>query len=176
MHDEDDRRAFAEATRDVKPLGPDDRRPRSRPRPPAKAKMSRAAETSAIEESLHGHWQESVNGEIEYRQSGVAPKTLQDLRRGRFSVEAELDMHGMTQAQAETELKEFLTECVQRGIGCARVVHGKGARSGPGGPVLKNLVHGLLARTESVLAYSSAVSRHGGSGAVYVLLRARKRF
>jgi len=175
MSDEDNRRTFADATRDVKPLEPDDRLPRSKPRPPAKARISRAAEISTIEESLHGHWHESVDGEIEYRRDGVSSRLLKDLKRGRFSVEAELDLHGMTRMQAESELKDFLVECVERGLGCVRIVHGKGMRSGPGGPVLKNTVHALLARTDAVLAYSSASSRHGGSGAVYVLLRARKR-
>jgi len=173
MHDDDDRQAFADATRDVKPLKPTDRLPPKPPRPKALAKHSREAEQAAIRDSLAGQWHESVNGEVEFRRPGVSPRVLRDLRRGRFSVEAELDLHGMTQAQTEIELKAFIAECIERRIGCMRVVHGKGTRSGPGGPVLKNLVHGLLARTDEVLAYTSAVNRHGGSGAVLVLLRSR---
>lgn len=173
MHDDDDRQAFADATRDVKPLKASDRVPRARPRPKALARHSRDERRAAIRDSLAGEWHESVNGEVEFRRSTVSPRMFRDLRRGRFSVEAELDLHGMTRAQAEVEIKEFIARCIERRLGCVRVVHGKGTRSGPGGPVLKNLAHEILARTDEVLAYTSAVTRYGGSGAVCVLLRSR---
>jgi DNA-nicking Smr family endonuclease len=53
------------------------------------------------------------------------------------------------------------------------VIHGKGARSGPDGPVLKAGVQRWLAQWDDVLGYVSAARRHGGSGAVYVLLQRR---
>lgn len=174
MVEDDDSRAFADATRDVTPLKSDDRiAPRRRRRAP-RAKLRRAEELTAIEESMSGRWHEDANGEIEYRQHGVPMRTLRELRQGRFSVEAEIDLHGMTRIEAEAELKMFIAECINRRIRCVRVIHGKGSRSGPTGPVLKAAVHEWLARRGEILAFASARSRLGGSGAVCALLaRAR---
>jgi DNA-nicking Smr family endonuclease len=63
---------------------------------------------------------------------------------------------------------------VHRGLRCVRVVHGKGLRSGPGGPVLKPIVHRWLRKVENVAAFAAARPADGGSGAVYVLLTVRK--
>jgi DNA-nicking Smr family endonuclease len=54
-----------------------------------------------------------------------------------------------------------------------RIVHGKGWRSGPGGPVLKGLTDHLLRRRADVLAFASARPADGGTGAVLVLLKTR---
>jgi DNA-nicking Smr family endonuclease len=170
---DDDRRAFIEATRDVRPIAPDDRVPRMPRKPKPKAKATRRARSAVMEDSLAGHWPEAAHGEIEFRQPGISRQTLRQLRSGRFSIEAEIDLHGMTRAEAQRELKAFVLECIDRGVGCIRVVHGKGTRSGQGGPVLKSSVHHWLAQWEEILAYASARVRDGGSGAVYVLLARR---
>ncbi len=82
----------------------------------------------------------------------------------------EIDLHGLTALQAREALRQFLAEAVQRGLGCVRVVHGKGLRSGPRGPVLKHAVNTWLRKVDAVLAFVSAPRRDGGTGAVYVLL------
>ena len=96
---------------------------------------------------------------------------LRQLRRGKIRATAELDLHGATAVEAAALLDDFLAECRERGVGCARVVHGKGHRSGPEGPVLKGIVHERLALAPDVVAFVPAEPRHGGSGAVLVLLR-----
>ena len=83
-------------------------------------------------------------------------------------------MHGLTGAQARVQLREFVVEASDRGLGCVRVIHGKGLRSGPGGPVLKTLVQRWLVRWDEVLGFVSARARDGGSGAIYVLIRRRR--
>ncbi|MGH9439672.1 MAG: Smr/MutS family protein, partial [Terriglobia bacterium] len=69
------------------------------------------------------------------------------------------------------EFARFLAEARERNLGCVRIVHGKGYRSGPRGPVLKRAVARWLSRREEILAYTSARPVDGGTGAVYVLLR-----
>ena len=54
---------------------------------------------------------------------------------------------------------------------CVRVIHGKGLRSGPAGPVLKHAVSDWLARIDSVAAFATARPEDGGTGALYVLLK-----
>jgi DNA-nicking Smr family endonuclease len=96
---------------------------------------------------------------------------LVKLRRGHYVVDAEVDLHGLTGAQAKSALREFVGDASQRHMTCVRVIHGKGKRSGPRGPVLKNIVNRWLQHSDAVVAFASARSVDGGSGAVYVLLK-----
>ena len=173
MIDEDDRRAFAAATHDVRPVKPSDRIAVSSPRPAARATQSRAAVSEMLRESLDGPGPDLTGEDVAFCRPSVSETVLRSLRRGRFSIEDECDLHGLTRTEAKAALREFLVECSDRGLGCVRVIHGKGTRSGPNGPVLKQLVHHCLARWDEVLAFASAQLKHGGGGAVYVLLRRR---
>jgi DNA-nicking Smr family endonuclease len=86
-------------------------------------------------------------------------------------IQDDLDLHGMTSIEAREATAVFLAECVQRGIRCVRIVHGKGLRSPNREPVLKRrLGHWLVVRDE-VLAFCEARPVDGGSGAVVILLR-----
>jgi DNA-nicking Smr family endonuclease len=98
---------------------------------------------------------------------------LDDLRSGRFSVQAYLDLHGMTRAEARFALDEFILTSRRMGFGCVRVIHGRGRHSGKSEPVLKESVQRwLLTRRlgRHVVAFTSARRCDGGGGAVYVLL------
>ena len=101
---------------------------------------------------------------------GVRRREIVRLRRGRFDVEADLDLHGRTVAEAGATLARFLEESRRRGRRCVRVVHGKGFGSGRG-PVMKAHVDRWLRDRSEVLAFCSAIPPHGGTGALYVLLR-----
>jgi DNA-nicking Smr family endonuclease len=113
----------------------------------------------------------------EYIEGTVHPQGrlyLDDLRSGRFSVQAHLDLHGFTLQDARFVLDEFLLESVRAGFRCVRVIHGRGRHSHKHHPVLKeNVQRWLCSRRMSrhVIAYSSARRCDGGGGAVYVLLR-----
>jgi DNA-nicking Smr family endonuclease len=170
---EEELAAFREAMRDVKPLKAPERVVYAGPRPSAVARNSRAARLAVLNESLNGTLHEQPDGETEFSRPGMSEHTLRQLRRGRYSIGAEIDLHGMTRLEARDALKEFIAQCAERGLGCVRVIHGKGSRSGPEGPVLKYAVHEWLVRWQEVLAFTSARPRHGGTGAVYVLLRRR---
>jgi DNA-nicking Smr family endonuclease len=169
----DDRRAFAEATRGVKPLRSRNTVPTHKSRPKAQARFRRAEDAATLEASLNDDDAAPAAEEIAFRRPGLSERTFRDLRRGRFSIEAEIDLHGLTQSKAKTALHDFIVECGMRRLRCVRVIHGKGARSGPEGPVLKAGVQHWLAQWDEVLGYVSAARRHGGSGAVYVLLQRR---
>jgi DNA-nicking Smr family endonuclease len=169
----DDRRAFAEATRGVKPLRARNTVPRSTSRPKAKARFRRAEDAATLAASLSDDDAAPAAEEIAYRRPELSERIFRDLRRGRFSIEAEIDLHGLNKSQAKAALHDFIVECSALRLRCVRVIHGKGARSGPDGPVLKAGVQHWLAQWDDVLAYVSAARRHGGSGAAYVLLRRR---
>jgi DNA-nicking Smr family endonuclease len=108
--------------------------------------------------------------ELAWRRPGVSESTFRRLRKGQIARLAELDLHGMTQAEARLALIEFLAESRGLGLLCVRIVHGKGRGSGDRGPVLKAAVNRWLRRTGTVRAFCSARRPDGGTGAVYVLL------
>jgi DNA-nicking Smr family endonuclease len=113
----------------------------------------------------------SAEESLFFARPGLQQRQLQRFRRGQMTCAAELDLHGMTTAIARTELMAFIAYCSTRRIRCARIIHGKGYGSGGSAPVLKNRLNSWLRQHHDVLAFSSAQARHGGSGALYVLLR-----
>jgi DNA-nicking Smr family endonuclease len=109
---------------------------------------------------------------LAFQRAGVRHQTVRRLRRGLYPIENELDLHGLTQTAARQQLADFIEESRAQGCRCVRIVHGKGYRSGARGPVLKIAVNLWLRRHLDVMAFVSARAIDGGSGAVYVLLRA----
>ncbi|HIA08665.1 MAG TPA: DNA mismatch repair protein MutS [Chromatiaceae bacterium] len=111
---------------------------------------------------------------LEFRRSGIQERVFRKLRKGAFPIEAEIDLHGMTVPIARQSLLEFLELAYLRGIRCIRIIHGKGYSSRHQLPILKNKVSNWLMQLNEVLAFCSAQPRDGGTGAAYVLLRARR--
>jgi DNA-nicking Smr family endonuclease len=113
----------------------------------------------------------------EYIEGSVHPHGrlyLDDLRSGRFSVQAHLDLHGLNLQDARFVLEEFLLASIRRGFTCVRVIHGRGRHSHQHHPILKEYVQRWLCTrrmSRHVIAYTSARRCDGGGGAVYVLLR-----
>ena len=170
--DQEDLALFREATRGVKPLAQDRQVPLA-PRPPPEARFTRADRSAILKESLTRVVDDpSVAGgeEIAFARPGVPAAVLKALRRGQYRVQAEIDLHGLTVSQAKAALKAFLVSAATSRLRCVRIIHGKGLRSGPRGPVLKRAVGAVLRRTGLVLAVVSARQVDGGTGAVYALL------
>ena len=113
----------------------------------------------------------------EYIEAAVQPRGrlyLQDLRSGRFSIQAWLDLHGMNQQEARFALDEFILASARASLSCVRVIHGRGRHSHKQQPILKEAIQRWLCSRRlgrHVIAYTSARLCDGGGGAVYVLLR-----
>jgi DNA-nicking Smr family endonuclease len=118
-----------------------------------------------------------IENTTEYIEGSIHPRGklyLDDLRSGRFSIQAHLDLHGLTTDDARFVLDEFIIESVRAGFTCVRVIHGRGHHSHEHLPILKDNVQRWLASkrmSRHVVAYTSARFCDGGGGAVYVLLR-----
>jgi DNA-nicking Smr family endonuclease len=144
----------------------------SRARPVARFK--RRDEASVLTESMFGDIDPAdmeTGEELLFRRNGVSPALFRKLRRGRLSIEGEIDLHGLTSKEAHEALAEFLLEALSLDSHCVRVIHGKGLRSGPGGPVIKKQVSRWLRQRNEVVAFCSSRPADGGTGALYVLLR-----
>jgi DNA-nicking Smr family endonuclease len=182
---EGDAATFRAAVRGVRPLAGTQQAPGlEKPRIRARLRKAAAATTENLDEVMPligalpadgaTSTADMVSGEgvLSFQRAGVRTQVMRRLRRGLFPVDAELDLHGQSQAAARDRLADFLARSREAGRRCVRIIHGKGYRSGARGPVLKTAVNLWLRRHTDVLAFVSARGIDGGTGAVYVLLRA----
>ncbi len=171
---DDDMDAFRRAVADVRPLR-HDRVALQPPRPRPSARQRRQDEARVLRELLtHELEPEHVETgeELLFAREGVQKRVMRKLRRGQYPPQEELDLHGMTVPVAHEALRVFLAECRHHRYRCVRIIHGKGNRSSNRGPILKTKVDRWLRQWDEVIAFASARPVDGGTGAVYVLLRA----
>lgn len=171
---DDDNDLFRRSISGAKPLQSSDRVPKPKKKPAPRARFTRADEEKALRETLEDDIDtiESANAEnMRFHRQHVGARTMRKLARGKYAVQAEIDLHGMTVAEARPRLADFIDYSVKQNLLCVRIVHGKGLGSGQRGPVLKNSVSRWLRKWDSVLAFVSARQVDGGTGAVYVLLQ-----
>lgn len=172
----EDAALFRAAIGEVRELAPPAPAPLP-PRPAPEARMHRRDEALALQQSQSTAYLEAtIDGAeaLAYRRNEVPEAVLKQLKRGQFSIGGELDLHQLRAPQAERWLREFLAQSRAGGHACVRIIHGKGLRTAEGGSVLKALVDRVLRQRADVLAFASAPSAMGGTGAVLVLLAKRR--
>ena len=170
--EEEDRRLFEAAMQGVRPLPPGPRRavPEWQAVEPAPSAPPRPR---LPQKALH------VDGEGEELTGaafGVAHDLVRSLARGEIEPEAESNLHHLTADAAAHQAERFIEQSVAKGQRCVLLIHGRGLHSGPGGPALRPALVELLCQqplAKQVLAFASAPPRHGGPGALLVLLRRR---
>lgn len=177
--DDDDTDLFRSAVGPVRPVRAIEPPP-SAPKPRPRARMAERDEALARDEFRAGLDASllAAGDALSYRRDSVPLQVLQRLKRGEIAVQEELDLHGSDARTAEALLRAFLNDARDHGVGCVRIIHGKGRRSAEidssGLPVLKNLVDRMLRQRADVLAYHSAPAAQGGTGAVLVLVSPRR--
>lgn len=107
---------------------------------------------------------------LSFRRPGMGLDVVRKLRRGNWSIQRQLDLHGFRREDAREALAAFIREANKAGLRCVRVVHGKGLGSPGKTPVLKGKVQGWLIQKQEVLAFVQARPAEGGAGALVVLL------
>ncbi len=171
---DDDENLFQRLMSDAKPLKAEERIPVAAKKPRPKARFARADEHAVLAESLDVDIDavEQGSGEaLRFQRAQVGRTTMRMLIRGSYAIQAEIDLHGMTLAEAKPRLETFVHRCARNNKLCIRIVHGKGLGSGERGPVLKRGVDRWLRKWDAVLAFVSARQVDGGTGAIYVLLK-----
>ncbi|MCC6206926.1 MAG: Smr/MutS family protein [Gammaproteobacteria bacterium] len=115
-----------------------------------------------------------IGDQPDFARPGLQHGAMRKLRRGQFTLEAKLDLHGMTAATAGRELGAFLVRNLAADARCVLIIHGKGLSTPDRPPVLKSRVNAWLRLHNDVIAFCSAQPRDGGTGALYVLLRKQR--
>ena len=181
--DESDAYLFQKAMEDVIPLKDNKnkiiRSPvrKKKPPDPLPGYSNRVREylSSLVKESAA--WDISFSDEyMEGAVSGVGPKIMKRLKRGEFSVQDYIDLHGLIKKEAETVVNNFIIQSYHQGLRCVLIVHGRGLGSVDHQPAIKRELpvwfkRGILKKI--VLAFVTARPCDGGAGALYVLLKKR---
>ncbi|MBK7718778.1 MAG: Smr/MutS family protein [Simplicispira sp.] len=111
-----------------------------------------------------------TDDQLSFRRPGIGTDVTARLRAGHWSIQRQLDLHGLRVDDAREALGEFIRHAHKAGLRCVRVVHGKGLGSPGKTPVLKGRVQRWLAQKNEVLAFVQARPAEGGAGALVVLL------
>lgn len=176
---EEDKKAFQEAMQGVTRL----RSPKTRvdlnaekkPESMAKRKESVNIRIKPIP-ALSDFVAEQLTSEaiLSYHALIVPHRRFNELKNGKIAYESRLDLHRKTVEEARMALCQFIEKSQQSKQSCVLIIHGKGHNTGDY-PVLKNVVAVWLKQLPEVIAYHSALPRHGGAGALYVLLSSNKK-
>jgi DNA-nicking Smr family endonuclease len=166
---------FARAAGQVQPLAVPARVTLVRELPPPVPVQLKLDEQRVLQEALSDEFDTStlldVDDAMSYRRPGVGTDVTRKLRRGDWSIQREIDLHGLRRDDAREALGEFIREAYRQGLRCLRVVHGKGLGSPGKTPVLKGKVQGWLVQKNEVMAFVQARASEGGAGALVVLLK-----
>lgn len=144
-------------------------------RPPPHPLQHQRDEAAALRESMSDELDISslldTDAQLSFRRPGVGTDVTQKLRKGKWSIQRQIDLHGLRSDAAREALGSFIRESHQKGIRCVRVIHGKGLGSPGKTPVLKDKVHRWLVQKAEVVAFVQAPPLQGGAGALVVLLQ-----
>jgi len=169
---------FRNAVKDAAPINKARTADVQRAKPKPIAAQRTADELAALEASQLAMYPSPMSWDIgadiedeqSYLRGGVSPDLLRKLRRGQWTINAEIDLHNHTQDEAHEALMTFMRIARASGHRCVRIIHGKGLSSHQKIPVLRNKVRRWLQQKDEVLAYCEPRPNGGGSGAVLVLL------
>lgn len=165
---DEDESLWACITNGMKRLNPDHSPPQSRGNPAKNHKPSEAPSSPYPEDTCLSELPPAEPPQLDGR-------TQERLRRGKIPVQDRIDLHGLTQMKAREALKNFIMSSYRQERRCVLVITGKGRISAPA-TLKQNLPEWLNESPlkETVLTYSQAQPKDGGSGAFYLYLR-RKR-
>lgn len=113
-----------------------------------------------------------VDDQLSFRRPGIGQDVTRKLRAGCWSIQRQLDLHGLRRDEAREALGQFIRLAHRTGLRCVRIIHGKGLSSPGGESVLKALSRHWLARRDAILAFCQAKPHDGGEGALLALLKA----
>lgn len=170
-----ERTLFVRAAGAVRPIREHRRVDLAPEQPPPIAVQQQLDEQRVLREAISDEFDAStlldIDDALSFRRPGIGTDVTRKLRMGEWSLQGEIDLHGLRREEAREALATFIRDAHRRGWRCVRVVHGKGLGSPGKTPVLKSKVQSWLVQKNEVLAFVQARGDEGGAGALVVLLK-----
>lgn len=110
---------------------------------------------------------------LQYQMEHLSPEHQQRLKKGQIKIDSRIDLHGVERFEAQDRLHRYLEHAKCHGLRNLLIIHGKGSKHGEA-PILKTHLYLWLRHYPVILAMHSAHAKHGGTGALYVLLKKSK--
>jgi DNA-nicking Smr family endonuclease len=166
---------FARSVGAVTPLPAAKRAELRGDRPAPEPRQRQQDEQRALSEALSDEFDVDslleTDEALSYRRVHISQEVVRKLRRGHWTLQAQIDLHGLRREEAREHLGQFIQMAARSGLRCVRVVHGKGNGSPGREPILKQRVRRWLVQKNEVLAFTQARASEGGNGALIVLLQ-----
>lgn len=175
---DDDISLFRSEMKNVKPIKQDKVDLGNKPKDKKQLKILRENATNALsKENIVDGLSDQFIIDVEpeeflfWSNNGVSNSQMRQLKAGQISFSGSIDLHGLTIEQSRKLVSEFLEEATKIEVRCVRVTHGKALRKDKSKPILKSYLNTWLRQHPQVLGFSSCLPKHGGTGAVYILLK-----
>lgn len=175
---EDDEHLLTEAMEGVRTIPPGEKRIRAKKEAHIASHPRESEEEKLLQEVLADHSVINVTNLPEYMEGyveGINPLIMEKLRKGEFSVQEVIDLHGLSIESARETFEYFLSDAVKKGLRCVKVIHGRGLKS-KRTPIIRDYVKTWIVRAmhrKWVTAFSNATMAEGGPGATCILLRSK---
>ena len=171
---EAERNLFTRAVGKVAPIANQERVWSPPQRPSTRPLQQDLDDEAVMHESMSDEFDIStlldVDDQLSFRRPGIGTDVTRKLRKGEWSIQGQIDLHGLRSDEARNAMGQFIRDAKRMGWRCVRVVHGKGLGSPGKEPVLKSKVQRWLVQKNEVLAFVQAKPSDGGGGALLVLL------
>ena len=147
------------------------------PAPIVPPSCSQSEESRLMQDAMEGKYDFETCDHPEYIEAWVCvagKRFLPNLRSGLYSIQGQIDLHGLNQTEARQEVEQFIVKMTRLRSCCVKIIHGRGMNSQQNRAILKEKLQKWLSTrrmSRYVVAYASAPLNDGGVGAVYVLLR-----
>ena len=171
---EAERNLFTRAVGKVAPIASQERVWSPPQRPTPRPLQQDLDDEAVMQESMSDEFDITTlldaDDQLSFRRPGIGTDVTRKLRKGEWSIQGQIDLHGLRSDEARNAMGQFIRDAKRMGWRCVRVVHGKGLGSPSKEPVLKSKVQRWLVQKNEVLAFVQAKPSDGGGGALVVLL------
>ncbi len=171
---EAERNLFTRAVGKVAPIANQERVWSPPQRPSTRPLQQDLDDEAVMHESMSDEFDISTlldaDDQLSFRRPGIGTDITRKLRKGEWSIQGQIDLHGLRSDEARNAMGQFIRDAKRMGWRCVRVVHGKGLGSPGKEPVLKSKVQRWLVQKNEVLAFVQAKPSDGGGGALLVLM------
>lgn len=124
-----------------------------------------------FEQDAHSHYFSCRNKKdlfkddpVSYVRHKNSYNILKNLKKGKYNPDISLDLHGLTQYEAQKALGELITTCQKEKFFCAHIMHGYGKH------ILKQQTPFWLSQHPDIIAFHEAPKFFGSDAAIIAVI------